>query len=141
MEGSPTRFIAGNVPRGGERSPSKLHRDEDRSDGERQGMEDDAGAPIERRGGAGDPPLRGGDDQDAIPREPGLLFRFRDLSGRRSTRGGADRLPQSVTTPGEKNPRARKKIRRTWKKSRKAGKKILSREIFFLKRGIIIAPW
>src|ERR1700694_6341059 len=129
-QGSP----AEDFPRGGEGRSSQFHRDEDRRHRECPSVEDDAGAPIERRSGAGDPPLRSGDHQDALKREPGLLFRFRDLSGRRSPRGGADRLPQSLknpTTPGEKKVRGPKTKSSGLGKNPESSKKISLARNFF----------
>jgi hypothetical protein len=46
-----------------------------------------------------------------------------------------------VTTPGEKNPRPRKTIRRVGKNPESPEKKVSFARKIFLKHGIIIAPW
>src|SRR6266446_9168771 len=110
-QGSPPE----NVERGGERSSSQLHRDENRGDRERASLENDAGASRERRSRAGDPPLRHRHAQTSLERDSGLLLGLRALSGGRSARGGADHLPQSLSRKKKANrkttglgPRARR---------------------------------
>src|SRR3982750_987010 len=82
--------------RGGERSPAEFHRDENRGDGERASLENDAGAEIERRRRAGNSAVRDRDAEAAPEGVSGVFFRLRDLSGRRPTRRGEDRLPQGL---------------------------------------------
>src|SRR4029077_1544026 len=91
-QGSPPE----NVERGGERGSPQLHRDENRGDRERASLENDAGASGERRGRAGDPPLRHRHAQASLERDSRLLFGLRAVSGGGSARGGADHLPQSL---------------------------------------------
>src|SRR6266436_7248261 len=100
-QGSPPE----NVERGGERSSSQLHRDENRGDRERASLENDAGASRERRSRAGDPPLRHRHAQASLERDSGLLLGLRALSGGRSARGGADHLPQSLSKKKKANRR------------------------------------
>src|SRR5258705_6252404 len=66
-------------------------------------MENDVGASLERGSGARDPSLRGRRPQAAAEGNSRLLLRLRALSSRRSDRGGADRLPQSLKSSLRKN--------------------------------------
>src|SRR5215210_2133518 len=129
--------------RGGERSSAEFHGDEDRCDSQRASLEDDAGAPFERRSRAGNSPLRSGNAQAALEGGAGLFFGLRDIPGGRSPRGGQDRLPQSLRirpTPRKKIPLIEGKRERPQEKKISTLQKIFSEKFFFLKRGIIIAP-
>src|SRR5215210_3174357 len=120
--------------RGGERSSAEFHGDEDRRDSQRASLEDDAGAPFERRSRAGNSPVRGGNAQAALEGGARLFFGLRDLPGGRSPRGGQDRLPQGLrirATPGKKILLAEGKHGRPREKSRSLQKNIFLRDFFF----------
>src|SRR3954470_4762714 len=59
-------------------------------------MAHDAGAPVERRGRAGDPPRRRRDPPHPPAGGAGLLLRLRDLRSSRSSGRSQGRLPQSL---------------------------------------------
>src|SRR3982751_1503918 len=113
--------------RGGERGPAEFHRDENRGDGERASLENDAGAEIERRRRAGNSAVRDRDAEAAPEGVSGVFFRLRDLSGRRPTRRGEDRLPQGL-------------IERLDPRRNFFAEKNFRRKKYFRNRGIIIAP-
>ena len=71
-------------------------RDENRRDGERARLADDARAAEQRGRRAGNSAHGGGDAAFAPARSAGVFLRLRDLHGGGSARGGEDLLPQGV---------------------------------------------